>query len=145
NPYRPARGNRRHGGAALPAQRVGRDRSGCGSAQQCRGICAACRLVEGADSWEIEPASMQEHTRLARARRGLERRLFLKALGLGLTAPVAWELCRSATAHAQEARPKRLMVFFTPHGMPPEHFNPVIESGDPTNFFLNRTGVSILA
>lgn len=92
-------------------------------------IYAASGLVDAADSWKIRAASMQEHTRLARARRGLERRLFLKALGLGLTAPLAWELCRSATAHAQEARPKRLMVFFTPHGMPPEHFNPIVTGG----------------
>lgn len=87
---------------------------------------------------------MQEHTRLARARRGIERRLFLKALGLGFSAPLAWELCRSATAHAQEARPKRLMVFFTPHGMPPEHYNPVVNAADPTSFALNQTGASIL-
>jgi Protein of unknown function (DUF1552) len=86
---------------------------------------------------------MQEHTRLARARQGLERRLFLKALALGLSAPLAWALCRSATAQAQEARPKRLMIFFTPHGMPPEHFNPVVNEGG--QFFLNQTGASILA
>src|SRR6185436_2478118 len=92
----------------------------------------------------IVPASMQEHTRLARARQGLERRLFLKALGLGLSAPLAWQLCRSATAQAQEVRPKRLMVFFTPHGMPPEHFNPVVNASDPTSFALNQTGASIL-
>jgi hypothetical protein len=87
---------------------------------------------------------MQEHTRLVRARQGLERRLFLKALGLGLSAPIAWELCRSATAQAQEARPKRLMVFFTPHGMPPEHYNPVVNAADRSNFALDQTGVSIL-
>jgi hypothetical protein len=87
---------------------------------------------------------MQEHTRLARARQGLERRLFLKALGLGLSAPIAWELCRSATAQAQQARPKRLMVFFTPHGMPPEHYNPVVNAADRSNFALDQTGVSIL-
>ena len=75
---------------------------------------------------------------------GLERRLFLKALGLGLTAPLAWELCRSATAYAQEARPKRLMVFFTPHGVPPEHYNPVVNGSDRTSFALNQTGASIL-
>ena len=85
---------------------------------------------------------MQEHTRLARARRGLERRLFLKALGLGLTAPLAWELCRSATAHAQEARPKRLMIFFTPHGMPPEHFNPIVTGSEFT--FVGPGRVNIL-
>lgn len=85
---------------------------------------------------------MQEHTRVARARRGIERRLFLKAIGLGLSAPLAWQLSRAALVQAQEARPKRLLVFFTPHGMPPEHYNPVIEGGQ---VFLNRTGESILA
>jgi hypothetical protein len=87
---------------------------------------------------------MTEHTRLARARRGIERRLFLKALGLGLSAPVAWQLCRSAVAGAQGARPKRLMIFFMPHGTPPEHYNPVWNVGAPTEFSLNQSGVSIL-
>jgi hypothetical protein len=87
---------------------------------------------------------MQEHTRLARARRGVERRVFLKALGLGLAAPLAWRLSREAVAQAQTARPKRLMVFFQPHGMPPEHYNPVVNSADPSDFALDKTGVSIL-
>lgn len=87
---------------------------------------------------------MKEHTRLARARRGIERRLFLKALGLGMSAPVAWNLSRSAIAQAQNGRPKRLMVFFMPHGAPPEHYNPVFNTADPTNFSLDQQGVSIL-
>lgn len=33
------------------------------------------------------------------------------------------------------------MLFYIPHGMPPEHFNPV---GEGTNFTLNESGVSIL-
>lgn len=72
---------------------------------------------------------------------GIERRLFLKAIGLGLSAPLAWRLSRSAVAQAQAARPKRLMVFYTPHGMPPEHYNPVVNGSE---FFLDRTGQSIL-
>lgn len=88
---------------------------------------------------------MKEHTRVARARRGIERRLFLKAVGLGMSAPIAWQLCRSAVAQAQEAaRPKRLMVYFMPHGVPPEHFNPVFNPATPTEFALNQSGVSIL-
>lgn len=87
---------------------------------------------------------MKEHTRVARARRGIERRLFLKALGLGMSAPLAWQLCRSAVAQAQGARPKRLMVFFMPHGVPPEHYNPVWNTSTPTEFSLNQSGVSIL-
>jgi hypothetical protein len=87
---------------------------------------------------------MTEYTRLARARRGIERRLFLKAIGLGMSAPIAWQICRSAVAQAQGARPKRLMVFFMPHGAPPEHYNPVFNVGTPTDFTLSQSGVSIL-
>jgi hypothetical protein len=87
---------------------------------------------------------MTEYTRVARARRGIERRLFLKAIGLGMTAPVAWQLCRSAVAQAQTARPKRLMIYFMPHGVPPEHYNPVFNANTPTDFTLNQSGVSIL-
>jgi hypothetical protein len=87
---------------------------------------------------------MKELTRVARARRGIERRLFLKAVGLGMAAPVAWQLSRSAVAQAQTARPKRLMVFFVPHGIPPEHYNPVWNTATPTEFSLNQSGVSIL-
>lgn len=87
---------------------------------------------------------MTEHTRLARARLGIERRIFLKAIGLGLAAPIAWQLCREATAQAQQVRPKRLMIFFTPHGMPPEHFNPVVNGSNPTDFTFTQSGASIL-
>jgi hypothetical protein len=88
---------------------------------------------------------MKEHTRVARARRGIERRLFLQAVGLGMSAPIAWQLSRSAVAQAQEGpRPKRLMVYFMPHGVPPEHFNPVFNPSTPTQFSLNQSGVSIL-
>jgi hypothetical protein len=87
---------------------------------------------------------MTEHTRLGRARLGIERRIFLKALGLGLAAPLAWRLSRAAVARAQTTRPKRLLVFFQPHGMPPEHYNPLVNAADVTDFALDQTGVSIL-
>lgn len=87
---------------------------------------------------------MKEYTRTARARRGIERRLFLKAVGLGLSAPIAWQLSKSAVAQAQAARPKRLMIYFMPHGVPPEHYNPVWNPSNPTEFSLNQSGVSIL-
>jgi hypothetical protein len=87
---------------------------------------------------------MKELTRVARARRGIERRLFLKALGLGMSAPIAWQLSRSAISHAQGARPKRLMIYFMPHGVPPEHYNPQFNTNTPTEFSLNSSGVSIL-
>lgn len=91
---------------------------------------------------------MQEHLRLARARRRIERRLFLKAMGLGMSAPMAWQIGRSAVASAQTSRPKRFMLFFMPHGAPPEHFNPLVRGGtstdDPDGFALDQSGVSIL-
>ena len=87
---------------------------------------------------------MKEHTRVARARRGIERRLFLKAIGLGMSAPIAWQLSRSAVAQAQATRPKRLMIYFMPHGVPPEHYNPVWNTSTPTDFSLINSGVSIL-
>ena len=76
----------------------------------------------------------------SRARQRLERRLFLKALGLGLGAPLAYQLVRTATA-APTGAPQRFMTFYIPHGMPPEHFTPV---GEGTDFTLSDSGVSIL-
>jgi hypothetical protein len=86
---------------------------------------------------------MKEHTRLANARLRVERRMFLKAMGLGLSLPFALQLSRLAVAQEAGARPKRLLLMFMPHGVPPEHYNPVV-SGDPTNFTLTASGVSIL-
>jgi len=71
---------------------------------------------------------MKEHARLARARLGVERRIFLKALSLGIAAPIAWQLSRASVAEAQQKRPIRLLVFYTPHGMPPEHYNPIVNA-----------------
>lgn len=81
-------------------------------------------------------------SRLSRAARGVERRMFLKALGLGLAAPLAMKLANVATAEPS-GRPKRFMLFFMPHGVPPEHFNPVVGS-NPSDFTLSDSGVSIL-
>ncbi len=36
------------------------------------------------------------------------------------------------------------MVFFMPHGTPPEHYNPVWNTATPTEFSLTQSGVSIL-
>lgn len=66
--------------------------------------------------------------------------MFLKAIGLGLAAPVAWKLARSASAQSGGPQ-KRFLLFYVPHGMPPEHFNPV---GTGTDFGLAESGVSIL-
>lgn len=86
--------------------------------------------------------SMRLHTRLARAKDGLERRMFLKALAFGASLPVAAKLARFATAETSAA-PKRLFVFYVPHGVAPEHVQPRIIGGDNRNFVLDDTNVSI--
>ncbi len=54
--------------------------------------------------------------------------MFLKAIGLGLAAPIAFKLATHATA-ARSERPRRLFVLFIPHGMPVEHFDPAAPAG----------------
>ncbi len=85
---------------------------------------------------------MPLNPRLVRAKSILERRVFLKALGLGMAAPVAFKLARTATAQSVGA-PKRFFLMFMPHGIPPEHYNPRAGSS-PTDFRLNDTNLSIL-
>ncbi len=51
----------------------------------------------------------------------LKRRVFLKALGIGLTVPMALRF--SNMALAQPTRPKRLILFYFPHGVPNEHMD----------------------
>ena len=80
---------------------------------------------------------MQQHVRLIRATRLLERRMFLKALALGLTVPVAARLARTAAA-APAVAPKRFFLFYMPHGVPPEHFNPQVSASDRTSFALDK-------
>jgi Protein of unknown function (DUF1552) len=88
---------------------------------------------------------MRPHLKLERAKAILERRLFLKAAGLGIAAPLALRLAHSATA-APVGAPKRLLVMYTPHGTAMEHFNPQMagDGTDPTQFALDMTGESIL-
>jgi hypothetical protein len=69
--------------------------------------------------------------------------MFLTALGTGLSLPVAARLARMATA-APTAAPKRFFLFYMPHGVAPEHYNPRLSGGDPTDFALDQTNVSIL-
>lgn len=76
----------------------------------------------------------------SRIQRQLERRLFLKALTLGLSLPVAYKLMRSATAQTTPT-PKRFLLYYMPHGVPPEHFNP---QGTGSTFSLAESGESIL-
>src|SRR5438034_11751882 len=87
---------------------------------------------------------MQQHVRLLRATRLLERRMFLKALALGLTVPAAAYLARSAAA-APAVAPKRFFLFYMPHGIAPEHYNPKVSDSDRTSFALDQTNVSILS
>jgi hypothetical protein len=89
---------------------------------------------------------MRSHLMLEHAKAILERRLFLKALGLGLAAPVALRLAHSATA-ATTGAPKRFLVMYLPHGVACEHYNPKMggDGTDPTNFALDMTGESTLA
>jgi hypothetical protein len=88
---------------------------------------------------------MRPHLKLERAKSILERRLFLKAMGLGLAAPVALKLAHSATAASMGA-PKRFLVMYLPHGIPEEHFNPRMSGSgtDPKQFALDMTNESIL-
>jgi hypothetical protein len=51
----------------------------------------------------------------------LQRRVLLKALGLGLSAPLAYKF--SKLALAQSTRPKRMILFYFPHGVPNEHMD----------------------
>lgn len=73
----------------------------------------------------------------------VRRRLFLSALGLGLGAAGATRLSRVALAQAGDA-PKRFLLFYVPHGVPPEHFRPQVMENDPTSFTLGQSGVGIL-
>ena len=87
--------------------------------------------------------AMTDHLRLIRATGRLQRRLFLKALALGLALPAAARLARTATA-ATSAAPKRFFLMYMPHGVAPEHFNPQVSDSDRTIFALDKTNVSIL-
>jgi hypothetical protein len=89
--------------------------------------------------------TMRPHLKLERAKSVLERRLFLKAMTLGLAAPVALKLARSATA-APAGAPVRFLLMYLPHGTACEHYNPKMagDGSDPTQFALDMTNESIL-
>lgn len=70
----------------------------------------------------------------------LERRTLLKALGLGIAAPLALSMARLTRA-APGPRPKRLLIAFFPNGVPPEHYTPL---GTRDAFELD-VGVGVLA
>jgi hypothetical protein len=85
----------------------------------------------------------KESPRLLLAARGVQRRMFLKALGAGLSVAAASRLARVALA-APATPAKRLFVFFMPHGIAPEHYNPRVSGSDLTSFDLDKSNVSIL-
>lgn len=85
----------------------------------------------------------KESPQLLRAIHGVQRRMFLKALGAGLTVAAASRLARVSVA-APATPAKRLFVFFMPHGIAPEHYNPRVVGSDLTNFDLDKSNVSIL-
>lgn len=74
-----------------------------------------------------------------RDRQRLARRVFLSALGLGLATPLAASTARLAVAQAA-ARPRRLFLYYLPHGAPVEHFDPT-EAGGTFDFDLGGQGV----
>lgn len=63
-----------------------------------------------------------------RDRRRLARRVFLSALGLGLSLPLARTSARLALAQTA-ARPRRLFLYYLPHGAPIEHCDPANAEG----------------
>ena len=71
----------------------------------------------------------------------LQRRTFLSAIALGIAAPIALQMSRLAGA-APSPRPTRLFIYYLPHGIPLEHFEPV---GAGADLNLAGTGVGILS
>jgi hypothetical protein len=69
--------------------------------------------------------------------------MFMQALGLGLAVPAALRLARTASADSAPA-PKRFFLFYMPHGVPVEHYNPRVSASDRTSFRLDDTNVSVL-
>src|SRR5690606_562443 len=71
-----------------------------------------------------------------RQKNALARRVFLKALGLGIATPLAYKMSQLAIAQ-DVTRPTRLFVFFLPHGLPIEHW----DVGDNMNFAMSGAGI----
>ena len=75
-----------------------------------------------------------------RDRRRLARRVFLSALGLGLSVPLAYSSARLAVAQSAP-RPRRLFLYYLPHGAPVEHFDPTRKMARTFDFDLGGQGV----
>ncbi len=70
----------------------------------------------------------------------LRRRTFMKAVGLGISVPLAASIAKRVGA-APPGRPRRLMVVYFPDGVPPEHYTP---RGSRDDFDL-QVGEAVLA
>src|SRR3981081_4585606 len=84
---------------------------------------------------------MPTNLRLVRASRLLERRVFLKALAIGLSLPLAAKLARIAIA-PPTAEPQRFFFLSMSHALPPGNYHPQVNRA--TDFALEKTNVSIL-
>src|SRR5262245_4196059 len=95
------------------------------------------------------PLGRRRRPEPSRAAAAVNRRMFMKAVALGMSVPAAMRLAKMATA-ATGAAPKRFFVMYIPHGTAPEHFNPKINGANPlvqanyTDFALDQTNISIL-
>ncbi len=75
-----------------------------------------------------------------KADKALQRRMFLRAVAVGVAAPLAAKMARLASA-APGDRPKRLFIMYLPHGSPVEHFDPAMAV---TTLDLAAKGVGVL-
>jgi hypothetical protein len=71
---------------------------------------------------------------------GIQRRTFLRALSLGIALPLAAKMSRLAIA-APTAPPTRLFIYYLPHGVPIEHFDP---AGMGADINLEASGIGVL-
>lgn len=76
----------------------------------------------------------------ARDRKRLARRVFLSALGLGLSVPFAYRTARLAVAQTSP-RPCRLFLFYLPHGAPSEYLDATSVGG---TFDFDMAGKGVL-
>ena len=91
----------------------------------------------------------RRRSELSRAAKAVNRRMFLKAMALGMSVPAAARLARMATAQTAKP-PKRLLVMYIPHGTAARALqsedrqpNPLVQANY-TDFDLDQTNVSIL-
>src|SRR6478609_1540846 len=81
------------------------------------------RYLSDASQSDSSPNQRAMKSRHEAQRQRLQRRTFLKAIGLGLSAPLAFKMSRLAVA-APAGPQTRVLFYFLPHGAPIEHFEP---------------------